>query len=225
MGQVHAETPELASSLAASAIAPGPSTATRADDALAEVLLSRAPGLDPSVLAMGLRAFEHAKALGAAKRDVLVVIDYSRSSTEKRLWVLDLERRDVVFHELVAHGKNTGDDLARTFSNADGSLATSLGLFVTGSTYHGKHGYSLKLHGLDRGLNDRAEARAIVIHGAGYVSEDFIRRQGRLGRSWGCPAVRPEITRSLIDAIKGGAAVFAYHPTKALTSSSYLATR
>lgn len=163
------------------------------------------------VLEAALDAYEAAAAAGALVRsDLLTVIDYSRPSTERRLWVLDLVRARVLFHELVAHGKNSGEDVTQFFSNAHGSLMTSLGLFVTGSTYYGANGYSLRLAGRDAGVNDNAFARAIVMHGAAYVSEAVAARLGRLGRSWGCPAVSAAVARRLIDTIKGGSAIFAY---------------
>jgi hypothetical protein len=118
----------------------------------------------------------------------------------------------VLFNELVAHGRRSGETLARAFSNTPGSHQSSLGAFVTGSTYIGRHGVSLRLLGLEPGINDRAEERAIVMHAADYVSEDVIRRQGRLGRSHGCPAVRPAVARSLIESIRDGTLVFAYYP-------------
>lgn len=172
-----------------------------------------APGLDPNVVAMAQDAAVRAQARGLAKSPrTLTVIDYSLPSTEKRLWVFDLESRELLFHELVAHGVNTGENMAQRFSNTMNSRQTSLGLFVTANTYVGKNGYSLRMNGLDRGFNDRALDRAIVIHGAPYVSEAFARSQGRLGRSWGCPALAPEVNRPLIDTIKGGGLVFAYAP-------------
>jgi hypothetical protein len=172
-----------------------------------------APGLDPNVVAMAQDAAARAEARGLAKSPrTLTVIDYSLPSTEKRLWVFDLESRELLFHELVAHGVNTGENMARRFSNTMDSRQTSLGLFVTANTYVGRNGYSLRMNGLDRGFNDRALDRAIVIHGAPYVSEAFARSQGRLGRSWGCPALAPEVNRKLIDTIKGGGLVFAYAP-------------
>ena len=118
----------------------------------------------------------------------------------------------MLFHELVAHGKGSGDDRASRFSNREGSLQSSLGLFRTAETYHGRHGYSLRLDGLEPGVNDRARERAVVIHGADYATQAFAARHGRLGRSWGCPAVDPRIHRALIDTIRGGTAVFAYYP-------------
>lgn len=172
-----------------------------------------APGLDPRVVAMAQDAAARAEARGLAESPrTLTVIDYSLPSTEKRLWVFDLASRELLFHELVAHGKNTGDNMATRFSNTMDSKQTSLGLFVTANTYHGSNGYSLRMQGLDRGFNDRAFDRAIVIHGAPYVNEAFARSQGRIGRSWGCPALDQKVSRQVIDTIKGGGLVFAYAP-------------
>lgn len=175
------------------------------------LLAKGADGLSPRVLAMALNAVECARARGvAAREDLLTVIDYSLPSTEPRLWVLDLERGEVVFHELVAHGRGTGDNYATRFSNVNNSHQTSLGLFLTGGTYQGGNGYSMKLKGLDKGFNDMAEARYIVMHGAWYVSEQQARAQGRLGRSWGCPALSQKMAPKVIDTIKGGSFVFSY---------------
>lgn len=172
-----------------------------------------APGLDPHVVAMAQDAAARAEARGLAESPrTLTVIDYSLPSTEKRLWVFDLATRELLFHELVAHGKNTGDNMATRFSNTMDSKQTSLGLFVTANTYVGSNGYSLRMNGLDRGFNDRAFDRAIVIHGAPYVNEAFARSQGRIGRSWGCPALDQKVSRQVIDTIKGGSLVFAYAP-------------
>ncbi len=153
---------------------------------------------------------------------VLTVIDYRLPSTEPRLWVLDSTDR-VLFSERVAHGQGTGDNKARDFSDLHGSHQSSLGLFATAETYRGKHGYSLRLDGLEPGWNGRARDRAIVVHGADYATEDFIARNGRLGRSWGCPAVRPDVSRELIDTIAGGSPLFAYFDDDAwLTGSDLL---
>jgi hypothetical protein len=153
----------------------------------------------------------------------LTVIDYSRPSTEKRLWVFDLRSRRVLYEELVAHGQGSGGNYATQFSNQSETHRTSLGLFVTGETYVGNNGYSLRLDGLDAGVNDNARTRAIVMHGAPYVSEAFAKTTGRLGRSWGCPAVRAGVARELIDRVKGGSLVFSYYPDqKWLASSRYL---
>jgi hypothetical protein len=179
--------------------------------AVPAVFAKGAAGLSPKVLAMALDAVACARSRGISGRDdLLTVIDYSLPSTEPRLWVLDLARGKVLYRELVAHGRGSGDNYATRFSNVNDSRQTSLGLFLTGGTYVGGNGYSLKLRGLDEGVNDRAEARHIVMHGAWYVSPDHARSQGRLGRSWGCPALSEQMARPVIDTIKGGSFVFSY---------------
>jgi len=170
-----------------------------------------APDLDPGVLALALEARACALRSNEVGDDAkLAVIDYSRPSTQKRLWVFDMARDALLFHEHVAHGSGTGDNLARRFSNEDGSHATSLGLFRTAETYQGGNGYSLRLDGLDAGFNDRARSRAIVMHGAWYVNPDLIRTQGRLGRSQGCPALREQVAKVVIDTLKQRQLLFAY---------------
>lgn len=208
---------------AASARAEAP-CAAKVSDTLAGQLLRQAPGLKAEVLRMALRATGCAAEQGKVKRrDLLTVIDYSLPSTQPRLFVFDLASRKLLFRELVAHGKNSGGDIASFFSNSPGSLATSLGLFVTADTYFGSNGYSLRLRGLEEGVNDMAMDRAIVMHGAPYVSRAAIRALGRLGRSWGCPAVRKEIAKKMIDTLRGGSPIFAYYPDKHwLKKSSYL---
>ncbi len=184
-------------------------------------LRDAAPTLDPEVLRLALIARANAESRGLLKRpQILTIIDYALPSTQPRLWVLDLERTAVLENELVAHGQGTGANYAREFSNRNGSKQSSLGLFATGRTYQGRHGYSLYLHGLEPGVNDLAFERTIVIHGAEYVDADFARRHGRLGLSWGCPAVRPEISTEIIDEIKDGTAIFAYYPDEAWLGSS-----
>jgi hypothetical protein len=178
-------------------------------------LLKQAPTINPQALQMALSALGRMKAAGRSVRsDVLMVIDYSRRSTEPRLWVFDLNHAGVLFHELVAHGRNSGDDRAVRFSNEPGSLMSSLGLFLTADTYMGKHGLSLRLQGLEKGVNDNSLDRAIVIHAADYVSESVAQRSGRIGRSWGCPAVRPAISKKLIETVQGGVLLLAYYPGK-----------
>ena len=170
-----------------------------------------APDLDPGVLALALEARACALRSNEVGDDAkLAVIDYSRPSTQKRLWVFDMARDALLFHEHVAHGSGTGDNLARRFSNEDGSHATSLGLFRTAETYQGGNGYSLRLDGLDAGFNDRARSRAIVMHGAWYVNPDLIRTQGRLGRSQGCPALRQQVAKVVIDTLKQRQLLFSY---------------
>lgn len=144
----------------------------------------------------------------------LTIIDFSLSSNEKRLWTLDMQEQKVVFHERVSHGRNTGDEFARYFSNQHESHKSSLGFYRTGEIYIGKHDESLRLIGLERGFNDNALARGIVIHAASYATEDFIHKYDRLGRSFGCPAVRPEINQQLVNTIGGGSCLFIYFPDK-----------
>jgi hypothetical protein len=176
-------------------------------------LLHAAPTIRPEALRAALSAWELLHSKGEISRPLLTVIDYGLPSIAKRMWVFDLASRRLLFHERVAHGRNSGDDLARSFSNKEGSLMTSLGAFVTGTTYNGRNGYSLRLRGMDRGVNDRAEARTIVVHGAPYVREEVAHKLGRLGRSYGCPAVRPEIARALIDEVKDRTLLYAWHPS------------
>ena len=150
----------------------------------------------------------------------LTVIDYSKPSIEERLWVFDLRDGRLLFKELVAHGRNTGDNMATRFSDAPNSRQSSIGLFVTADTYVGSNGYSLRLDGLERGYNANARARAIVMHGAPYVNEAMAASQGRLGRSWGCPALRQAVARQVIDAIRSGGVVFSYYPDSTWLKSS-----
>src|SRR5947199_308915 len=179
--------------------------------AVPAVLVQGADGLSPQVLAMALDAVSSARARGiSGKSDLLTVIDYSLPSTQPRLWVLDLAQGRVLFHELMAHGAGSGDKLATRFSNVENSRATSLGLFLTAGTYEGGNGYSLTLKGLDPGINDQAEARHVVMHGAWYVNEDHARQFGMIGRSWGCPALPQTVAPAVIDAIKGGSFIYAY---------------
>jgi hypothetical protein len=179
---------------------------------LADTLRALAPGASPHALQLAARALACAARAGEPAAERLAVIDYSKPSTEPRMWVFDLHSRQLLFKELVAHGRGSGEEEATRFSNRPQSFASSLGLFRTLETYDGRNGYSLRLEGLDRGLNDRAYDRAIVIHGADYVSEDFIQQTGRLGRSHGCPAVRQSVARPLIDTLKNDQYLFAYHP-------------
>ncbi|HKQ62912.1 MAG TPA: murein L,D-transpeptidase catalytic domain family protein [Candidatus Polarisedimenticolaceae bacterium] len=195
---------------------PAPAQTLQADPCGLEAeLLHAAPTIRPEALLAALSSWERLDAEGQLARPLLTVIDYGLSSSEKRMWVFDLASRQLLFHELVAHGKNSGGDLATAFSNEAGSFMTSLGAFVTGGTYDGVNGYSLRLRGTDPGMNDRAEERAIVVHGAPYVDTEVARKLGRLGRSHGCPALRPTVARPLIDEIKSGTLLYAYHPSLA----------
>jgi len=180
--------------------------------------------IETDVFEMALNAASCAVQSGAVNApETLTVIDYSKPSSERRLWVFDLKAKELVYEELVAHGQGSGANMATQFSNEDESHQTSLGLFVTRDTYVGKNGYSLRLDGLDRGVNDRARDRAIVMHGAPYVSEQFVKANGRLGRSWGCPAISAAVAKQMIDRVKGGGLVFAYYPdAQLLKTSKYL---
>ena len=152
--------------------------------------------------------------------NVLTIVDYSKPSSQKRLYVLDMNSGKILFNTLVAHGKNSGLEYANNFSNADASHKTSLGFFITLNTYNGGNGYSLKLKGCEKGINDKALERAIVMHGAEYADESFLQNNGYLGRSYGCPAVPEKINKKIIDVIKNGSCMFLYHPTKRYTSVS-----
>jgi len=143
---------------------------------------------------------------------LLTIIDFSRPSTDKRLFIFDLKNEKVVKNTLVAHGMNTGGQNAESFSNEINSKKSSLGLFITQAAYFGKHGYSLRIKGMSKGLNDNVFKRAIVIHGADYVSESFIKQTGRIGRSFGCPALPLDETKDIIDLIKDGTCLYIYHP-------------
>ncbi len=172
-----------------------------------------AAGVSPDVLQLALGAVTCAVAQGDIDPPrTLTLIDYSRPSLEPRLWVFDLTDGRLLFKELVAHGRNTGDNMATQFSDSLNSYQSSIGLFVARDTYVGSNGYSLRLDGLEPGFNGRARERAIVMHGAPYVNAVTGASQGRLGRSLGCPALREAIARDVIDTLQGGGIVFSYYP-------------
>lgn len=168
-------------------------------------------------------AMESLEEMEYNNEEIVTIIDFSKPSTEKRLFILDLKKQELLYHTLVAHGKNTGANLATKFSNVKGSNQSSLGLYRTAESYHGKHGYSLRLDGLEKGFNDNARSRAVVMHSAAYVSESFIKKHGRLGRSWGCPALPVELSKEIIDLIKGGSCLYIYADDKLYLENSILA--
>ena len=181
-------------------------------------------GIAPQVLQLALGAVNCATRLGDIKAPTtLTVIDYSRPSVEQRLWVFDMRDGSLLYRELVAHGRNTGENMATQFSDAMNSRQSSIGLFVTDDTYVGANGYSLRLDGLERGFNAHARERAIVMHGAPYVDASLATTQGRIGRSWGCPALREAVARQVIDTIRDGGVIFSYYPdSNWLNSSRFL---
>lgn len=191
-------------------------------DSLLKALARVAPGLNPQALSDAVAAMQCAVNNGAEPARRLAVIDYSQPSTAKRLWIFDLHNKRLLLRDYVAHGRLSGENFANSFSNREGSNQTSLGLFRTAESYSGKHGYSLRMDGLEPGLNDQARERAIVIHGADYVNPGLARTQGRIGRSLGCPAVRPEIARMVVDKLKGGQFLLAWHSDPRWLSRSAL---
>jgi len=156
--------------------------------------------------------------------NIITIVDLSQPSTNKRLYIIDLAAQKLLFHTYVSHGKNSGELYATNFSNIPSSLQSSLGFYVTGDVYNGKHGLSLKLLGQEPGFNDEALDRAIVVHGANYVSEDFIKNTGRLGRSFGCPAVASELATPIINTIQNGSCLFVYYPDPTYFKKSLLAS-
>ena len=193
-----------------------------AEELYSEISFENGTILNNEVFYKAFLGFENLKKEGKLNENshLLTICDFSLSSNKKRLWVIDLNLKKVVFNELVAHGKNTGEEFAEKFSNIEGSLQSSFGFFVTETTYDGNNGYSLKLEGMDDGYNDKAMQRAIVMHGADYVSENFIGSQKRLGRSWGCPAVSRELAKPIINTIKGKNVLFIYYPNQEYLANS-----
>ena len=169
--------------------------------------------LKSEVFCYALQGFLSLNAEGMVKQDSLLsIIDYSLPSSVERLFIIDLKNRKLLCKSLVAHGRNSGEELSTCFSNNPQSHKSSLGFYITGDAYLGAHGYSLQINGIDTGYNDRARARSIVIHGASYVSCEYITRYGRLGRSFGCPALPPGRNKVIIDLIKEGSVLFGYYP-------------
>ena len=167
-----------------------------------------------------LKGFYKLKEKGIIKKDILTLIDFSLSSNVRRLWVIDLASKTILFQSLVAHGRNTGEEFANSFSNAAQSFKSSLGFYATGEVYNGKHGLSLRLDGLEKGINDNARNRGVVMHAADYVSNSFVKNNKRLGRSQGCPAVPVALSKEIISAIKDKSCLFIYHPKLVSSLSS-----
>jgi len=169
-------------------------------------------GINPSALKLGMNAYKYAQEHGKVNKPYLTIVDLSMPSKERRLWVIDVKNNQVLANELVANGKNSGIDRGVRFSNAPSSKESSLGVYETSNTYIGKHGQSLRVVGLERGINNNALSRAIVVHPAAYVNSEFAASHGRVGNSWGCFALSPRVAPKVINLIKGGSVIFAYAP-------------
>ncbi len=178
--------------------------------------------LQYNIFEKAINGFNQLKESGKLKATskLLTICDFSLSSNEKRLWIINTVTGEILFNTLVAHGKNTGEEFAEKFSNTESSLQSSMGFYITDQTYFGENGYSLRLRGMDAGYNDAAERRAVVMHGADYVSEEFTKKHGRIGRSWGCPAIPRALAKSIIDTIKEENCLFIYYPDQEYLSSS-----
>jgi len=178
--------------------------------------------LQLSQVGLSKRAFEFAykgyekliKRQKLGNPSILTICDLSQSSNRKRLYILDLEQNRVLMTSYVAHGRGSGGEYASRFSNSNRSHQTSLGFYITSSTYCGENGFSLRLKGLEPGFNDRASQRSIVIHGAAYIGDEYLQSNKVMGRSYGCPAVPRDVCDEIIDLIKDGTCLFIYHPTK-----------
>jgi hypothetical protein len=182
-------------------------------------------GLPRNVFDLAIKGLNKLNTEGKLQNpNIVTIADYSQSSNKKRLYVIDLKDRKLLFNTYVAHGRNTGDEYARSFSNEEGSLKSSLGFYITQNPIVGSHtGFALLINGVEKGINDHAIKRAIIIHAADYASENFIKKYGRLGRSLGCPALPPDMNKPIIEKIKGGTCLFIYNPdNKYICSSSLL---
>ncbi|HEY8398603.1 MAG TPA: murein L,D-transpeptidase catalytic domain family protein [Flavihumibacter sp.] len=183
-------------------------------------------GLSSTAFEQALAGWNHLKEKGQLRnQSILTIADFSQPSTAKRLYIIDVEKNELLFHTYVAHGRNSGLEQAVSYSNKAKSHKSSPGFYRTEATYMGSNGYSLKLSGLEKGINDNAYRRAIVVHGADYVSEQLIRNQGYLGRSYGCPAVPKELARPIIDAIKDGSCLYIYTPAPQYAQLSRFVSR
>ncbi|MEO6719744.1 MAG: murein L,D-transpeptidase catalytic domain family protein [Ferruginibacter sp.] len=183
-------------------------------------------GLGRQVFDYAMKGFNFMKEMGTLANDqVISIVDFSKPSSQKRLFILDLKNCKVLFNTYVAHGKNSGEAFANQFSNAPESLKSSLGFYETMGTYDGGNGYSLRLQGMERGINDNANKRDIVMHGADYVDEKLIHSKGYIGRSFGCPAVPQRLHKSIIDRIKNGTCLFIFSPDKKYLSKSSILNR
>lgn len=171
-------------------------------------------GLSVKALEYALKGYNYLQSKGMLDKDILSICDFSQSSKKKRLYIIDVRNMKLILNTYVAHGRNSGAEYAKTFSNKPESLMSSLGFYRTKSTYQGGHGLSLKIQGLEKGYNDKADFRNIVVHGSEYVGADFLRYNACCGRSYGCPAIPAAETPLVIKTIKDGSCIFIYHPSK-----------
>lgn len=184
-------------------------------DLMYDSLQLNVKGLSQKAFDNAVKGFEYLKAKGKiCNNNILSIVDFTKPSSQKRLFIIDLQHRSILFNTYVAHGQNSGKEFANRFSNQPESFESSLGFYLTAGSYFGKNGYSMHLSGLENGINDKADERAIVMHGAPYVSEGFIRSKGYLGRSWGCPAVPQNMNKPIIEKIKNGSCLFIYSEDK-----------
>jgi len=190
------------------------SSSSNSSSNIEKKILAQAPNLTPAAVKAGITAYDHAEAQGLDKKHLLTLIDFKQPSTQKSLYVINMNNGNIKYNTLVAHGKNSGNDYATKFSNNPGSDQSSLGVYLTGNTYSGEHGYSMRLNGLEKGFNSNARSRAVVMHSAWYVSKAFAKAHGYLGRSWGCTALSQKMEPKVVKAIHGGTVLFAYYPSK-----------
>jgi hypothetical protein len=183
-------------------------------DKTTQLILAKATNINPDALKISLTAYQKARKQGFDDKEILTIIDYSKPSSQRRLWVIDLKTGNVLFNTWVAHGKNSGEATATSFSNNPQSLKSSIGVYLTDEVYDGHHGSSLRIQGLEPGFNNNALKRNVVFHGAAYVGEDIAKNRGMLGRSWGCMAVAFNTIKPLVNAIKDHTLVVAYYPDK-----------
>lgn len=180
-------------------------------------------GLSQEAFNYGLQGYMDLVANGTVNKDqILSIVDFSLPSSKKRLFIIDVISGKLLFNTFVSHGRNSGQEMATQFSNDVNSFKSSLGFFVTSSTYSGEHGYSLRLEGKEAGINDNAYDRSIVMHAASYVNEKVIKKKGFIGRSLGCPAVPPSLHKAIINTIKDGSCLFLYSPDKFYFANSKL---
>lgn len=190
---------------------------------LAESIHARAPNISLQAISAAITAYLNVRRGHLTDKSLVTIVDYSLPSAKKRLAVVDVSSGKVLFYTYVAHGKGSGLDYATHFSNTPGTDASSLGVYLTGATYYGSHGYALRLQGLDPGFNSAAYRREIVIHSASYVSESFAHEHGRMGRSWGCFALSGNVESAIVRLIRGGTVLVGYYPdARWLRSSAYL---